>query len=44
MERKEDTFKTETNNILAKVAGVLTFALLFIFPLYVKSDRSHVVL
>ena len=42
MERKEDTFKTETNNILAKVAGVLTFALLFIFPLYVEDRYANI--
>lgn len=41
-ERQEDVFKNETSNILSKVAAVLTFALLFIFPLYVEDRYANI--
>ncbi|WP_118246228.1 hypothetical protein [Clostridium sp. AM58-1XD] len=42
MDNKNTGLKTEANSIFAKIAGVMAFLLLFVFPLYVEDRYANI--
>ena len=42
MGKKDDTLKTTANSILSRIAGILAFALLFVYPLYVEDRYANI--